>query len=196
MSAKRLGSVLSNITGTSKQILRVKEDESGFEFVSSPSLPSYTITNDSTDRVLDALDTSSDELANVLSTLIKDMAAIYNGGYNTFQWSTSEQVWPFEKAADGSTLYCKEVSLGQFPNNGDKDVAHGISDVTANKIQSFTVRGFGNSGGNDYSIMLGYQTSDSSNSMMSFIYGSYIKVITAGNQSWVTSSYARIIYAK
>lgn len=47
-------------------------------------------------------------------------------GATAFQWSTSEQVYPLEKAADGSTLYAKEVDLGGLPNNGTSSTAHGI----------------------------------------------------------------------
>jgi len=54
-----------------------------------------------------------------------------------FQWSTSEQVWPFEKAADGSTLYCKEVACGGMPNNGSVQTAHNIANFTASKVYSY-----------------------------------------------------------
>lgn len=54
-----------------------------------------------------------------------------------FQWSTSEQVWPFEKAADGSTLYCKQVNFGTLPNNGTKTTAHNISSLTLSKVNRF-----------------------------------------------------------
>jgi len=73
MAARRLGTVLTNITGTSGQLLRVKIDESGFEFITPASLPSYTITNDSLDRVIDCSNSNIDELANILATLIKDL---------------------------------------------------------------------------------------------------------------------------
>ena len=48
------------------------------------------------------------------------------GSIEEFQWSEDEQVWPFEKASDGSTLYCKEVDFGNLPNTGNKEVSHGI----------------------------------------------------------------------
>ena len=50
-------------------------------------------------------------------------------GVEEFQWSEDEQVWPFEKAKDGSTLYCKEVDFGALPNHGLKQVTHGISNM-------------------------------------------------------------------
>jgi hypothetical protein len=129
MSAQRLGSILSNVTGTSKQVFRVNTSETGFELVTPATLPTYTVTNDTTDRIIDANNVNIDKASDVLSTLVKDVTAIYNGtsGSSTFQWSTSEQVWPFEKASDGSTLYAKQINFGSLPNNGQKNVAHGIS---------------------------------------------------------------------
>ena len=48
-------------------------------------------------------------------------------GVEEFQWSEDEQVWPFEKASDGSTLYCKEYkNVGQMPNTGAMYIAHGL----------------------------------------------------------------------
>ena len=35
-----------------------------------------------------------------------------------FKWSTSEQVWPFEKDSQGRVLYCKQSSPIVLPNNG------------------------------------------------------------------------------
>jgi hypothetical protein len=126
MAAKRLGSVLTNITGTAGQLLRVKTDESGFEFYTPTGLPTYTITNDTTDRAIDADVTTIDELADVVSTLIKDITTLV-GGPVAFQWSTSEQVYPFEKGSNGETLYAKQVTISSFPNNGSQNYPHGIS---------------------------------------------------------------------
>jgi hypothetical protein len=132
MAAQRLGSILTNVTGTSKQLLRVNEAETGFEFVSPASLPTYTVTNDTTDRVIDANDVTVDKVADVVSTLIKDMATIYNGGPAAFTWSTSEQVWPFEKSANGDTLYCRQVTVATLPNFGT--VTTTVTGVTPTRI--------------------------------------------------------------
>ena len=131
MAAKRLGQFLSNVTGTSGQILRVKADESGFEMFTPAGLPTYTITNDTTDRVIDADVTTIDELTDVVSTLIKDITTLV-GGPVAFQWSTSEQVWPFEKDLSGRTLYCKEIDLGDLPQNGIKTTS--LGNINTQKI--------------------------------------------------------------
>ena len=68
------------------------------------------------------------------------------GGVEEFQWSTSEQVWPFEKTADGKTLYCKEVDFGALPNNGTKNVNHGISLSSNNQLWHLTMLGTGDVG--------------------------------------------------
>jgi len=234
MSAKRLGSFLTNITGTASQILRVKADESGCEFATPATIPTYTVTNPVTDRVINVADTSLDELAGVVGTLIADLttlgapgatqqvfesqeythsnsdsATIYtlvhnfgkcpdkvicyykdgdywseiddvyvafshNYGYSVqnattninetkvrvfnanvlggsvtikfkvfilgqvasfaFTWSSSEQVYPFEKNINGDTLYCKQMESLTLPNNGYASVAHGISNLATNKV--------------------------------------------------------------
>lgn len=32
-----------------------------------------------------------------------------------FQWKSTEQIYPFEKADDGSTLYCKQIVAASLP---------------------------------------------------------------------------------
>ena len=54
-----------------------------------------------------------------------------------FQWSTSEQVWPFEKDSTGRILYCKELNLGEPPNNGQVSKAHNISSLDTRKVLSW-----------------------------------------------------------
>jgi hypothetical protein len=46
-------------------------------------------------------------------------------GVSSFQWSTSEQVWPFEKTYDGKTLYCKyfQITMG----GSGAEINHNIS---------------------------------------------------------------------
>jgi hypothetical protein len=56
------------------------------------------------------------------------------GGIEEFQWSTSEQVWPFEKSVDGETIYCKEIDFGALPNNGTKSVSHNINLTSPNQV--------------------------------------------------------------
>jgi len=53
-----------------------------------------------------------------------------------FQWSTNEQVYPFEKDNSGNTLYCKYYELGAMPNSGWKAIAHSIPSWSADKIFS------------------------------------------------------------
>lgn len=233
MAAKRLGSFLSNVTGTAGQVLRVNSEETGFEMFTPTTIPSYSVTNKTVDRVINADDVTLDEVADVLSTLIDDLSAIGSTGatqqvftsqeythtnsdsgttytlthnfgkvpdkivcyykntankwvesdqlnisganlygiqlydptngdtensakvkayrineqstvqiyfkcfilgqvaqINPFQWSTSEQVWPFEKDDQGRTLYCKKMNVGALPNTGTKNTAHNISSLT------------------------------------------------------------------
>jgi len=61
------------------------------------------------------------------------------GAVEEFQWSTSEQIWPFEKADDGSALYCKRIDFGNLPAIGTKHVAHGISGFIESNVFKFDV---------------------------------------------------------
>jgi len=186
MAAQRLGSILTNVTGTSNQILRVNTAETGFEFVSPASLPAYTVTNDTTDRVINANDTNLDEMADVLSTLIKDMATIYNGGPAAFTWSTSEQVWPFEKSLSGETLYCKAVNVGTLPNTGVSFTNHNISSFAPSKL--FKLYGYGY-GPTPYAIVIPCEYMNMSINST--------QVILSDQVDWTAySGYVYIVYAK
>lgn len=199
MTAKRLGSVLSNVTGTAGQILRVKEDESGFEFTTPVTIPSYTVTNDTTDRVLDCTDSTIDEIANVLGTLIKDVSDLGASGGSVFQWSTSEQVWPFEKASNGSTLYAKEINFGSLPDTGVKQVAHNISNLLPSKVHNFYgIASNDSNPGADSVLQLGYASAPNmwSNPIVLEADNNYINVITGASWPASYTGKIRIIYAK
>jgi hypothetical protein len=293
MAAKRLGSCLTNITGTAGQLLRVKSDESGFEFVTPATIPAYTVSNKTIDRAIDCTNSNLDEVANVLGTLIDDLATLGNAGPGTqtiyesgtwshpdisdtyvdytvthnmgstpdlvilllqsgsqwyqavdrdyrgsgsayygwellnptansftarvyrlpggatikfrcyklgtvaavqpFQWSTSEQVYPFEKASNGDTLYCKEINFGTFPNGGNKSVAHGISGLVDNKV--FDFYGMGYATGGDSSVKVPYvDTNPTYNINMSV---NSTNVVMSCNGDFSTySGIAKVIYAK
>lgn len=60
-------------------------------------------------------------------------------GVSSFQWSSTEQAWPFEKAADGSTLYCKELNLGYGTPNTPDSNPHSIPSFSPEKLHSCTV---------------------------------------------------------
>ena len=199
MAAQRLGSILTNVTGTSNQILRVNTAESGFEFVSPASLPAYTITNDTTDRIIDANNSNLDELSDVLSTLIKDVNTTYigGGGISPFTWSTSEQTWPFEKGSSGETLYAKEVSLGTLPTTGFKNVAHGISNFNAgNDTFDFSVTVRTSSTAAEQTPICLIDNSQLTYQVWAGILDSNIYIV-ANDSQWATATaIARVIYKK
>jgi hypothetical protein len=60
-------------------------------------------------------------------------------GVSSFTWSTSEQVYPFEKDSSGNTLYCQMVNLGALPNAGITNV-YPATTVAPSKV--FKVWGF------------------------------------------------------
>jgi hypothetical protein len=297
MAAKRLGSCLTNIQGTAGQLLRVKTDESGFEFVTPATIPAYTVTNKTVDRALDANDTTLDELADVVGTLIDDLTAIgspgavqsvyvsgtysHTGsntpetftithnlgsepdyvacqvldnnnlwvnmgdmyisgsqvygamaltdnnasanvtsfmvyqyqyyGLNTrtirficaklgqvaqvapFQWSSSEQVWPFEKDRNGNTLYCKEVDCGTLPNNGYGYTNHNISNLDVLKVHSCTGKAV--LSGSSYTFLPYAYPSSTADPIGLWCNATQI-VIKTGTNWGAFQAMARMIYAK
>lgn len=115
MAAKRLGSFLSNITGTAGQVLRVNSGETGFEMFTPATIPAYTVTNKTIDRVINADDVTLDEVADVLGTLIDDLSAIGSTGATQQVWESGEYTHP---AQSGSTYveYTLTHNLGQYPD--------------------------------------------------------------------------------
>jgi len=201
MAAKRLGSALGNVEGTSNQLLRVKTDESGFEFVNPASIPSYTLSNITTDRVIDGTTTTIDEIARVVGTLIQDLtdAGLTGaGGISAFTWSTSEQVWPFEKASGGGTLYAKQIDFGTLPNNGTKTVAHNISGLTPSKVHMITGVMFADSFTYAAKIMnLGWANHPSVDDYPILFYANETNVVVRDIINWSThSATIKLIYAK
>lgn len=201
MAAQRLGSILTNVTGTSNQILRVNTAETGFEFVAPASIPAYTITNETTDRVMDANDVTMDKVADILGTLIEDLAAAGltgGGGVSAFTWSTSEQVWPFEKASGGGTLYAKQIDFGTLPNNGTKTVAHNISGLTPSKVHMITGVMFADSFTYAAKIMnLGWANHPSVDDYPILFYANETNVVVRDIINWSThSATIKLIYAK
>jgi len=70
------------------------------------------------------------------------MIKLSGGAISTFQWSDSEQVYPLEKAADGATLYCKQVNFGALPASTSKPIAHNISGFNPRKLFRFETIGY------------------------------------------------------
>jgi hypothetical protein len=131
----RFGSIHSELEGAANQQLKVNSGGTEFVMVNPPTLPSYTITNDAADRAMDAADVTLDEVANVLGTLIKDLATLYDGGVAAFEWSTSEQIYPYEKGFNGETLYCKVVSFSAAV--GWSGAAHGVTNFRLHRMTAF-----------------------------------------------------------
>ena len=112
------------------------------------------------------------------------------GGIEEFQWSSSEQVWPFEKAADGSTLYCKKIDGGAMPNTGSKFVEHNLGDPTkvyVHRLQGM-IRSVTESGKYQYAL-----PNDWGNLT---IMDEYVQFWMANNNMSDYNGFANIIYKK
>lgn len=88
---------------------------------------------------------------------------------SSFTWSTSEQVWPFEKASDGSTLYCLQSAPIVLPNNGYSTWAHGILNLSGAKVHRFEDSIYVSAGGG--SVMRLSDMNNGSNTMYCFVDG-------------------------
>ena len=115
-----------------------------------------------------------------------DLRGVDNYG---FQWSTSEQVWPFEKASDGSTLYCKEFqNQGALPNTGNMYIAHGLGDTSSFVLVRGSCEARGVGGGYQQLVPNAYST-------ISFT-PSGLEIHTTTNMSGYSAYRTKIIYAK
>lgn len=112
-------------------------------------------------------------------------------GVEEFEWSTSEQVWPFEKFVDGSTLYCKEIDFGALPNNGTKTVNHNISGfLTRNLFRYDFVQG-----DNDRRINHFYRFTGGTTTLPS-VRSTTVEVKTVSDLSGYIHNKFRLIYKK
>lgn len=114
-------------------------------------------------------------------------------GATAFTWSTTEQVWPWEKNDAGETLYAKQVDIGNLPNATTKNVAHGIT-VTSSKI--FKIYGIMyDTNAPEYNILPIPFVIDDTGEVCLYMGLTNVIVITKANySSWIGK--VRIIYAK
>ena len=110
-------------------------------------------------------------------------------GVEEFQWSEDEQVWPFEKANDGSTLYCKEVDCGAGPNNGYSYTNHGIANIGENYFNSYA---YGRDPALNDAVPLPHNLAMFSH----WVSGANVVVWSTINYSHVSPVIARIFYTK
>ena len=99
----------------------------------------------------------------------------------SFTWSTSEQIWPFEKPVGGGVFYAKAYSVASFPNNTTATIAHGITGLTGMR-ELWTAAG----DGTNFFKADGNATSGLHISIL----GSNIRIVTTAN----FSTYSGTIY--
>ena len=111
-----------------------------------------------------------------------------------FKWKTTEQMYPFEKADDGSVLYCKYVNCNALPNNGTSNTAHGISNFTASKVHKYWGKAWF-TGGSTAIAMLGLPHPDAAATDCHLV-DANITMFNRQDMSVYTSSRVYLIYAK
>jgi len=112
-------------------------------------------------------------------------------GASSFTWSTSEQVWPFEKDINGNTLYCKQLYFASLPNNGTVTVAHNISDL--NPENAFSVFGSWYTPGQIYPLPFAHP--NGSNSIQLWATKTYVGLYSIANFTGYPGK-VRLIYTK
>ena len=115
-------------------------------------------------------------------------------GVEEFQWSEDEQVWPFEKAKDGSTLYCTEVDFGALPNNGTKfiSIVDHIPSLNGKNAWSHVFNYTFSYGASDFDTFRKYH---SLSVLGTFLEAGDIGVVTNFDYSAITGIF-RVIYKK
>ena len=122
-----------------------------------------------------------------ISALDGRVTTLEGASVSAFNWTTSEQTWPFETYL-GNTLYAKIVNLGTMPNNTTKNVAHGITSVS----HGFVVRVIAREGAESYPYPNARITA---HRYMAYMNSVNVVVATNANASAQTG-YAYLIYSK
>lgn len=125
-----------------------------------------------------------------------DKVAFQVSAAGAFTWDTTEQVWPFEKAVGGGTVYAKEIAFGALPNTTAKSVAHNIVGLTSAKVfrmESITAGTVGGGADSAYPITYG---NAATNFIISLVITDTDVVITTWDNWSNTSAFVRVYYTK
>ena len=115
--AKRFGTISTKVEATANQLLRLNAAGTEFEFANPATIPAYTITNCDTDRAIDGLTTTEDELVDVLGTLIQDLqnSLSATGSSPTIKTFVSQSYT--HTVSDAGTVYTLDHNLGSTPDS-------------------------------------------------------------------------------
>lgn len=80
-------------------------------------------------------------MISLISTLVTNIAALAQaagqggpGIIPTFEWKTTEQIWPFESTIGNTPLFAKAVAVGTRTAGNTDTIAHGITNLDVAKI--------------------------------------------------------------
>lgn len=105
-------------------------------------------------------------------------------------YSLSEQATPY-KWIDGKTIYKKTIDFGTLPNNSNKSVAHGISNLDMIIDVSFIAKS-----SSTYIAIPAPSTTSLPNQVVWWITGTNVNCGTGSDNSSYTKSYVTILYTK
>ncbi len=128
-------------------------------------------------------DTDGDNAVNV-------MTAINNAKFISNTYSTTEAIvgaW-----IDGKPIYRKVVNTGTLPNNTTKDVLHNISNLK----RAIQVKGYAYRSSDNFTLPLPTASPTASASILTGVYGNYVRITTGTDRSGFTESYVAVDYTK
>lgn len=124
--------------------------------------------------------------ANDLNTLDETLGELT---VKTTEWYTGEEV--IGKWIDNRTLYRKIINTGSLPNNGDKDVAHGISNLR----RVVKLHGYAFRPSDSVTLPLPYAAAVQWIVTL-LVLGSNIRITTSSDRTSYSESYAIVEYTK
>lgn len=117
------------------------------------------------------------------------VTALEGAGVSTFNWSTTEQVWPFETTIGGDPLYAKAVAVAALPNATGDFHNHGITNL--DRIFYY----WGEFSNGTILLKVPYVGSSVAGSIDMFVNATQFRLNTGTNYSaW--SGYVFLIYSK
>ena len=112
---------------------------------------------------------------------------------SSFTWSTSEQVWPFEKDRQGRTLYCKEVDFSGLTDSSWNGLNPGL---WTDRTKVFKIEGWFNMGSGTRCPIVFCNPGTSADAYQSSIYIGDAGINIFGYYNSSQSCTIRFIYAK
>ena len=150
----------------------------------------YDLTDSAEITFVDAPETGDQIVVFYVDDSIAGSGSGSSGGssFTPFQWSTTEQVYPFELGLNGETMYAKQVELPAWSGDANtRETAHNISNLDVS-----SVRFFGHQGNIPLNLFIGVHNIIGCEVQSTHVYQT---IKDSGNETF-GPGYIRIIYSK